>query len=129
MIYLDTHVVVWMYAGQTARFPTAVRNLIETSNLGVSPMVGLELQYLVEIERIAIDGEPIIADLIDRVGLQIVDRGLHASCKEASRIGWTRDPFDRMIVAQASLDNANLLTKDRVIREHFDAATWPTSDR
>ena len=37
---------------------------------------------------------------------------------------WTRDPFDRMIVAQAALREAPLLTKDRVLHEHYDRAVW-----
>ncbi len=40
----------------------------------------------------------------------------------AERQAWMRDPFDRLIVAQASLAAAPLLTKDRTIREHYAKA-------
>ncbi len=51
MIYLDTHVVVWLYAGLTARLRPAARDLLNTSDLAISPMVFLELQYLYETGR------------------------------------------------------------------------------
>lgn len=42
----------------------------------------------------------------------------------AEHIAWTRDPFDRLIVAYASLAQASLVTADHLIREHFSAAVW-----
>ena len=37
---------------------------------------------------------------------------------------WTRDTFDRLIVAQAKTRDASLLTKDRTILEHYPHAVW-----
>jgi PIN domain nuclease of toxin-antitoxin system len=37
---------------------------------------------------------------------------------------WTRDPFDRIIVSQAALRNAPLVTRDQVIRDHYSQAVW-----
>ena len=42
----------------------------------------------------------------------------------ASRLEWTRDLFDRLIVAQSSFDGSPLITKDRQIRKHYEAAIW-----
>ncbi|MEI9811179.1 MAG: hypothetical protein WDO18_00250 [Acidobacteriota bacterium] len=35
---------------------------------------------------------------------------------------WTRDPFDRMIVAQARLAKAHLITRDTIIQTHYPKA-------
>ena len=44
---------------------------------------------------------------------------------EALEISWTSDPFDRMIVAQASVNRASpLITRDRSIRLHYANAVW-----
>ena len=40
------------------------------------------------------------------------------------RQSWTGDPFDRIIVAQAALRRASLITKDADIRAHYDRALW-----
>ncbi len=41
MIYLDTHVVAWLYVGEIDRFPSRVCNLLEKEDLLVSPNVGI----------------------------------------------------------------------------------------
>jgi PIN domain nuclease of toxin-antitoxin system len=39
--------------------------------------------------------------------------------------GWTRDPFDRLIVAHAKANGiAPLITKDEAIHEHYANARW-----
>ncbi len=47
-------------------------------------------------------------------------------CQAAIALGWTRDPFDRLISAQAISSSATLVTKDRVIRHHLPQAWWPS---
>lgn len=51
MIYLDTHVLVWLYAGRPDLLPAGARALIDANALLVSPIVALELQYLHETGR------------------------------------------------------------------------------
>ena len=43
--YLDTHVTLWLYAGETARISKRAANLINGEALLASPIVLLELQY------------------------------------------------------------------------------------
>ena len=43
---------------------------------------------------------------------------------QSLEIDWTRDPFDRLIVAQAIAADGFLLTKDRTILNHSVAALW-----
>ena len=51
LIYLDTHVVAWLYAEGGSAVPAGSAQLIEeTSDIRISPMVRMELQYLYEIE-------------------------------------------------------------------------------
>jgi PIN domain nuclease of toxin-antitoxin system len=44
--------------------------------------------------------------------------------RHARLLGWTRDPFDRFIVAHALASNAILLTADKTIRERCSQALW-----
>ena len=124
MIYLDTHVVIWLYAGLAEQFSARARKLINQNELAISPIVSLEVQYLHEIGRITIASDAIISDLQERIGLQIDGASFATVVTQALALSWTRDPFDRMIVAQAQVGNAPLLTKDAAILSHFDAAVW-----
>ena len=44
--YLDTHVVAWLCAGQVELLTDRALRLLRDSDLLISPMVRLELQYL-----------------------------------------------------------------------------------
>jgi PIN domain nuclease of toxin-antitoxin system len=123
-IRLDTHVAVWLYTGEVERFSQAAIDAIEASSPVVSPMVQLELTYLHEIGRLTVDGAEIIGDLRDRVGLTISDVPLLAIVHAAASVSWTRDPFDRMIVADAIAASSVLLTKDATIAANFDRTIW-----
>jgi PIN domain nuclease of toxin-antitoxin system len=37
---------------------------------------------------------------------------------------WIRDPFDRLIIAQANANEAALVTKDAEIRGHYKRSIW-----
>lgn len=124
MIHLDTHVVVWLCAGEIGRFPAGARRRIEREELRISPVVTLELEYLHEVGRIAEGATFVLRDLAHRLGLA-EDEGDFAAVVAAARgLSWTRDPFDRLIVGHAAALGTSLLTKDRTIRQHYRHAVW-----
>ncbi len=125
MIYLDTHVVVWLYAGLTEQFSPQARSLINQHELLISPIVHLEIQYLYETGRITVDSGTIITDMNQRIGLRTCDIPFGEVIARAVSLAWTRDPFDRLMVAQAQAGQGLLLTKDETIRNHFSNAVWP----
>lgn len=122
--YLDTHIMLWLYSGQIERISKRAANLINRERIGVSPVVLLELQYLREIGRVTATPRTIIADLKRRLGLVVEDRSMETIVERALDLSWTRDVFDRLIVAHAALDAAELITTDRLIRRHYPKAVW-----
>ena len=44
-VYLDTHVVTWLYAGRVDLLSEPASRLINEATVVVSPMVALELAY------------------------------------------------------------------------------------
>jgi len=124
LIYLDTHVVAWLYAGTIDRISARGAGLIREKALRVSPMVRLELQYLYEIERVKTPASEVLSSLQREIGLSICDHPFALVAEGAERLDWTRDPFDRLIVAQAGIGENLLLTKDETIREHYACAVW-----
>jgi PIN domain nuclease of toxin-antitoxin system len=126
MMFLDTHVVVWLYAGEVDRLPAEARRMIEEQDLLISPMVILELQYLRETGRLTVEAHRVVAALAKTLGLQTCEWGFSQVILEALAQVWTRDPFDRIIVAHASARNLPLLTKDDVILANYKKAFWST---
>jgi len=124
LIYLDTHVVVWLYTGQSEKLSEQARDLINEHEVYISPVVRLELQYLYEIHCITDEANEIILDLLDRIGLKICDKSFNTIASEALNLSWTRDPFDRIIVANASSNNNILITRDQNILDNYEKAFW-----
>jgi PIN domain nuclease of toxin-antitoxin system len=124
MIHLDTHVVVWLYAGMLEKIPAPVRVKLEQNTLAISPMVVLELQYLYEIKRMVRKAWSVVNDLSQQIGLTLAETPFLKVVQAATEIHWTRDPFDRMIVGQAMVENVALITADRIIKRHFSQTFW-----
>lgn len=124
VVRLDTHIVVWLYAGTTDRLSKKVTEAINNNDVIVSPIVELELTYLHEIGRLTVNGSTIIGDLRERIGLSLSELSMAAVIQAAGPLSWTRDPFDRMIVADALTANTQLITKDEQIRSNISLALW-----
>ncbi|MHC4470774.1 MAG: type II toxin-antitoxin system VapC family toxin [Planctomycetota bacterium] len=127
MIYLDTHLAAWLYAGRVDLVPAPVRRLLEKEALLVSPMVALELQYLFEVGRVGAGAETVLGALRGGIGLEVCDLPFERVVAGALGLGWTNDPFDRLIVSQADLRDAPLVTKDRSILDHYPRGVWDDS--
>jgi PIN domain nuclease of toxin-antitoxin system len=124
VMYLDTHAVVWFYYGELSAFPKDIADRLLNETLLISPAVLLELQLLKEIKRIDDDPMLIFQTLEETIGLQLCDLEFSKIVTGALSQSWTRDPFDRLIVAQAAIQNAPLLSKDRTILRHYPLACW-----
>jgi hypothetical protein len=71
----------------------------------------------------------VVEALRREVGLEVCDLPFAQIAEAAIEQSWTRDPFDRLIVSQAILRGAPLLTRDRAIRDNCSLARWGRSDR
>ena len=121
-VYLDTHIVVWLYNGEVNRFTEKIKKLINSSSLYVSEFVRLELGYLFEIGRIKEKADIIINTLSDEIGLLRCKRPMSQVVTQSLQQKWTRDPFDRIITSTASIGDDYLLTYDEGILKHYKYA-------
>ena len=112
MTYLDTHVVIWLYAGRLAQLSAKARGQIDQDDLLISPTVLLELQYLKEIGRLKTSPSKILSALEKDVGLRTCDLPFSEVVEAALGQRWVRDPFDRLIMGHAKANDAPLVTKD-----------------
>ena len=79
MVFLDTHVVVWLFA-EAGRIPASVRQRIDEAELFVSPMVRLELSLLAEIGRVRLPAEAFLSALRRDLDLRVEESGWLALC-------------------------------------------------
>lgn len=92
--------------------------------IALSPVVIVELAYMTETGRFKADPEGVQANLENEFGITLSKAVFADVCRTSLRQTWTRDPFDRLIVANAIADGARLVTADERILEHFPDAVW-----
>lgn len=124
MIFLDTHILVWLYAGMCEKFSEKAVELLNKHDLKISPIVMLETQYLYEIKRIQIPARQVYEDLHLRLGVTVANDDFSMITQNALDFSWTSDPFDRLIVAHSMALSAPLLTADNNILENYAMSVW-----
>jgi PIN domain nuclease of toxin-antitoxin system len=122
--YLDTHVVAWLFAGENDRLSKAATARIDDEDVLVSAAVVLELQLLYEIKRLKATAVKVVERLSVEIGLSVCQLPFASVVDHALDQAWVRDPFDRLIVANASANDAPLITKDEHIRRHYRQSIW-----
>jgi PIN domain nuclease of toxin-antitoxin system len=125
VIHLDTHVVVWLYAGDLRRFSPAARRRLDREELRISPMVALEVQYLHEVGRISENSGVVLADLARKLGLVQAEGDFSSVAEGAVGLGLDARPVrPAHSGARGAFNGATLLTKDRSIRRNYRHAVW-----
>jgi PIN domain nuclease of toxin-antitoxin system len=113
VILLDTNALIWLDQGHRR-----VRALARGSQrLYVSPASLLELQVLTEAGRVRVRGG--LGDIVEDERWVLDDPPSAAWFTRALAFGWTRDPFDRLLVAHAQLRGWRLATGDTALLEQL----------
>lgn len=117
LILLDTHALVWLAQGHRRaaaleRFP----------RLYLSPVSILEVQFLLEAGRLRLSSRLSIGALADDERWRVDEPQAFKWCLAACDLPWTRDPFDRLIVAHARVRGWRLATADVELLEHLTVA-------
>ena len=93
------------------RFPQTVLAEIETAALLVSPAALLEIKLLRESKRITVGPEEVLTALSRDIGLSLCPMPFYDVVRGSCEENWTRDPFDRLIVAHARAADGKLISK------------------
>ena len=119
--FLDTHVAMWLALGDKRLSKPALREINANSETVISSISIAELEIKANLNKLKLPKN--LAELFMSNGIQIEAFDANA----ASQLGRfptlaRHDPFDRMVLAQASLQvGTTLFTADAVISDlNFD---------
>lgn len=118
LILLDTNALIWLHQGHRRSRPLART----TSRLRISPASLLEIQFLVEAGRIRLRARAAVAGMVEDERWLLDDPPSGRWFEAALEAGWTRDPFDRLVVAHTRLRGWRLATGDRALLDRLGAA-------
>lgn len=122
-LLLDTHVALW-WAEEPSQLAAEVIALIAdpANDVWVSAASAWELSIKVRAGRLEVDVGRLF-DGLARQGVRVLGIGVDDAIN-AGGLDWEhRDPFDRMLVAQARRNGLTLATRDTAILRHLTAAT------
>jgi PIN domain nuclease of toxin-antitoxin system len=121
---LDTHALVW---GVTApeRLPRRVHEALEIGETKVSVVAYWELMLKKgRPNSLVVDPTPWWERYVTRASLEV----LPVRVAHVDRLGglsdWHKDPFDRMLVAQALEEGLTLVTADRLLARYGAPVLW-----
>jgi PIN domain nuclease of toxin-antitoxin system len=122
-LLLDTHVALWWVSGDDRLSDEAARQITDDTNqLLLSAAVVWEIAVKRSLGKLAATDE-YLSLLLD-AGVQALAINLdHAAAVE--RLPWHhRDPFDRLLVAQAEIERAAIISRDEALAAYEVPVIW-----
>jgi PIN domain nuclease of toxin-antitoxin system len=120
-LLLDTHVVIWsLDRSLQRRFPAIADLVMKPSNTCYVSAASLwEINIKHEIGKLEIDvaiGE--IPHLLESQAMMLIGIAPDHAIARIDPPPTTRDPFDRLLLAQARVEGMQLVTADRALMDH-----------
>lgn len=116
-LLLDTHAVVWALTEPERVAPEAL-GMIETSENEVFVSVVSPWELAIKLARRRIELPEIFHEALRDDQFSLLPVTIRHAEAIASLPHHHRDPFDRMLVAQAQVEGLTLVTSDREIRRY-----------
>lgn len=111
---LDTHVLLWLLADDRAFGPEARRAVSASTAVHVSAASIWEIAIKAELGKLDVPDD--LVDRVDEAGVRIIPVTHRHAWATRQITGFPRrDPFDRMLVAQAATEQIPFLTADRAL--------------
>lgn len=124
-VLLDTHVVLWA-ALEPERLSDSVRALLERPRTGIYVSSASAWEIATKVRLGKLPHAQHVLDQFPAILEALVAEELPVSSAHALRAGGytvaNRDPFDRMLSAQAELQGVALVTSDSIFA-HFPVST------
>ena len=124
-LLLDTHALLWALLAPARLSSTAVEAIEDGANeVFVSVVSAWEIEIKRAKGKLAVTVP--LADALSEQRFKALPVTLPYALAVESLPRRHRDPFDRMLIAQAQLEGMTLVTSDREVR-HYPVATLPAS--
>ena len=120
-VLLDTHLLLWALS-QPSKLSPATRKQIVAGEIYVSAASIWEVSIKSALGKLAAKASDVLAG-IEPAGFTLLPISGEHAAKVAELPMLHKDPFDRMLVAQASVEPMLLLTNDEALRGYGSFVT------
>jgi PIN domain nuclease of toxin-antitoxin system len=121
-VLLDTHAFLWWISDDRRLSSRARRILGDGSNeVYFSAVSGWEIAIKTRLGRLSVAGdnlEDFVAEQVAANGFEVLPIHLNHALRTYSLPDYHRDPFDRLLIAQALIEELTLVTADRKLGDY-----------
>jgi PIN domain nuclease of toxin-antitoxin system len=123
-LLLDTHLVLWWMAGETSRI--SKKALAALGSDGLEPVVSAVTIWEAAIKRGLgkLESPGDLLPQLEGAGVELLPITARHADLVASLPLHHRDPFDRLLVAQATLEELPLVSDDAMLRRYEIEVVW-----
>jgi PIN domain nuclease of toxin-antitoxin system len=114
-LLLDTHVMLWSATYPERLAPSAMDAIEDGANdVHVSVVVAWEIAIKQSLGKLDLPrpAEQWLPDVLRRTGFEVAELGLAAATRVRALPWHHRDPFDRLLIAQALEEGYTIVTHD-----------------
>ena len=115
-LLLDTHVVLWQLGGTRELSDDALTAIAAADGLYVSTVSFAEIGVKVALGKLSVPDE--IVDATIAAGVRLLPLDAEHGLAVGALPLLHRDPFDRLLIAQAAAEDLAIVTADRRIAEY-----------
>ena len=124
---LDTHALLWWLSDDPALTRAARRVIAETKNVVlVSAASAWEIATKVRLGKLptAIELASDFSGYIEQEGMQTLSISVEHAIRAGLLAGIHKDPFDRMLIAQAQAENVPLISNEELLDSYGVRRIW-----
>jgi len=122
-LLLDTHAALWFLSGDDRLSENARRHLTDDTNrVLLSAAVVWEIAIKRSLGKLVVPDEYL--SLLLGAGVQPLAISVEHACTVEHLPPHHRDPFDRMLVSQATIEGGALISRDDALRPYDVTLIW-----
>ncbi len=126
-LLLDTHAFIWFSEGDDKLSSSAQQLISDPLNLVHLSLVSVwELQIKTQLGKLTLDNElsNAIEIQVSQNNIQLLPIELKHILQPSNLEDHHRDPFDRLLVAQAQSESMSIITNDNKVKQYQVKTSW-----
>lgn len=124
-LLLDTHILLALIENRVAEFGSRVQSLLKNEDaefvVSVASLWEIAIKWRLGKLELAINLE-MLPELLEAMGIEVISINARHALVAVEPEPHTRDPFDRLLLAQCKIEALRLVTIDRALLDHPLAA-------
>ena len=125
-LLLDTHALIWWSGDRERLSPDTIRDIERADTVFVSPVSAYEMELKFQNGKLPGVAAllPILVTYLRQMSFTVLPIELHHTSLAGKMPLRHRDPFDRILIAQATLEDLTLVSNEELFESYGVRRRW-----